>query len=565
MKIPAFLAVSFCFLCLTGFAKPVHAALPDSGTTVKTDLWAYNILNIIRQKAVPGKVLRVAVVDDGFRLTHKSIKDFIFTNEKEVPGNFQDDDQNGYPDDIHGWDISDNDNDVSVPKGKEEVFYHGTYISGVITGIFRQCFGEEASKYLKIIPVKVLSSNAKSTYLADGYKGLKYACDLGADIVCCAWSGGFISEEDKAVISRAVSKGTIIVGSAGNFFTEKVELPSSLPGVFCVAAIDSSMRKEKYSNYGMRIDFSAPGSNVYGPVPLADNSYSYEEGTSPAAAIIAGCAAILKALNPGASSREILDALVVSSRPVDSLNTGFCGKLGSGLPDMAKAINFITDPEVRFTIFNPFLPKGRIFYQRKKSPMSWEIKPSGAYKGIHLYSTIPGSAGQVKIYGPDTLFYSGAVANISNGIFLPGSRFRIELQPGSKLSKQLEFSYYMETIDSTTLYCKDIQYLNAENGIITDNSGNENYANNCSCKWQIKVSEGKRIRIEFEEIDTEPNVDYVWFFEGTSTLQENLLAKFSGKTVPPVIITTTNQVLIWFLTDSHTVGKGWKMRYTAIE
>ena len=192
MKIPAFLAVSFCFLCLTGFAKPVHAALPDSGTTVKTDLWAYNILNIIRQKAVPGKVLRVAVVDDGFRLTHKSIKDFIFTNEKEVPGNFQDDDQNGYPDDIHGWDISDNDNDVSVPKGKEEVFYHGTYISGVITGIFRQCFGEEASKYLKIIPVKVLSSNAKSTYLADGYKGMKYACDLGADIVCCAWSGGFI-------------------------------------------------------------------------------------------------------------------------------------------------------------------------------------------------------------------------------------------------------------------------------------------------------------------------------------------------------------------------------------
>ena len=565
MKIPAFLAVSFCFLCLTGFAKPVHAALPDSGTTVKTDLWAYNILNIIRQKAVPGKVLRVAVVDDGFRLTHKSIKDFIFTNEKEVPGNFQDDDQNGYPDDIHGWDISDNDNDVSVPKGKEEVFYHGTYISGVITGIFRQCFGEEASKYLKIIPVKVLSSNAKSTYLADGYKGLKYACDLGADIVCCAWSGGFISEEDKAVISRAVSKGTIIVGSAGNFFTEKVELPSSLPGVFCVAAIDSSMRKEKYSNYGMRIDFSAPGSNVYGPVPLADNSYSYEEGSSPAAAIIAGCAAILKALNPGASSREILDALVVSSRPVDSLNTGFCGKLGSGLPDMAKAIQFITDPEARFTVFNPLLPKGRIFYQRKKSPMSWEIKPFGAYKGMHLYSTFPESKGQVKIYGPDTLFYSGSVANVSSGIFLPGSRFRIELQPGSKLSKQLEFSYYMETIDSTTLYCKDIQYLNAESGIITDNSGNDNYANNCSCKWQIKVSEGKRIRIEFEEIDTEPNVDYLWFFEGTSTLQENLLAKFSGKTVPPVIITTTNQVLIWFLTDSHTAGKGWKLRYTAIK
>lgn len=62
----------------------------------------------------------MAVVDDGFRLSHKTLKNYIYTNEKEVPGNFQDDDQNGYVDDVQGWDASDGDNDVALPKGREK-------------------------------------------------------------------------------------------------------------------------------------------------------------------------------------------------------------------------------------------------------------------------------------------------------------------------------------------------------------------------------------------------------------------------------------------------------------
>jgi hypothetical protein len=561
MKFILLTVILFWSSLSTGFAIASSYVPSDSSRQKVSDNWAYAILNIVQQKAKAGTIVKVAIVDDGFRLTHKTIRDFIYTNGKETPENFQDDDHNGYTDDIHGWDISDNDNDVSVPKGKENVYYHGTYIAGIIATIFEKCYGEDAIKVLQIIPVKVLSDYARNTYISDGYKGIRYASDLGADIICCAWSGGQLKDEEKSILDAALRKGIIIIGSSGNFYAEKADPPSSYPGVFCVASLDTLLKKSRYSNYGMRIDIAAPGDSVYGPHPLADNAFVHENGTSPAAAIVAGCAAILKAADPGATSSEIFEAIRNTSTPVDSLNMTYCGKLGSGLPDMAKAIQFLVDPEYKFSACSPARPEGQIYFRKKKSRHSWEIHPEGAYKGIHLTSVCPDPQKIIKIYSGDSLWYNGPIGKTSNLIFIPGSRFKIELQPETGLPKNLELSYYMETIDSTSLYCHDVQFPDREEGVIMDGSGHENYANNCSCKWQINVPVGKRIRIEFSNIDTEPNVDFVWIFDGTSTLPENLLAKFSGTNKPPVITSFTNKVLVWFLTDAYHPGKGWEMHY----
>jgi len=565
-KIKSFFLLSFLlFLVLSKADAASVLALPtDTAGKSKSDLWAYLSLNITTQKTIPTRVIRVAVVDDGFRLSHKAIRNYIYTNEKEVPGNFQDDDQNGYMDDIQGWDVSDADNDVSVPVGKEDMYYHGTYITGIITAVFERFYGQEASKYLKIVPVKVLSDKAKNTYLADGYKGIKYASEMGVDIICCAWSGGSASDEEKEIVRNAIAKGIIIVGSTGNFYSEKVETPSSLPGVISVAAVDSALRKEKTSNYGMRVDVSAPGKKVYGAYPLADNSYTYFDGTSPAAAIITGCLAGLKSISPLLTSQELLSAIKNTCIPLDSNNIKQVGKLGAGFPDMSKAIEYLKNPNYKYQSFNPIRPEGLSFYRTKVSPLSWNIKPYGAYKGIHFYSALPGYNGSVKIYNSDSVCYSGKISELYKGIFIGGSVFKVELQQNSKLSKDMAFSYYMETIDSTTLYCKGTQFITQESGTLTDNSGNENYANNSDCKWQLIVPKGKRIRIEFDSMDTQANVDYVSIFDGTATIPDNLLAKFSGTNIPPVITTLSNEVLIWFVTDGTTTGKGWKLKYEAV-
>jgi serine protease len=511
----------------------------------------------------PKKAVTVAVVDDAFLLSHKSINDYIYTNPGEIPGNYVDDDGNGFIDDVHGWDISDADADVSVAKEKRATFYHGTYIAGIITSIFQRLAGTNSS-FLRIIPVKTTADNARMTYLTDGYKGLRYAISLNPDIICCAWSGGNVTDEDKALIKQAAKKGIIIVSSAGNFFCEKIDEPGSMPEVLTVAAVDSANRKFSTSNFGMPVDLSVPGKHIYGPYSTADNAFSYFDGTSPSSAITVGCIAALKAAFPDASQADLLSALKCTATPIDSLNPSFSGKLGAGVPDLTKAVEFLQNPDFRYSCFNPKLPEGTVYFSKKTKTLSWNIAPDGDYHGLHLSANSTDYKGKIRVFADDSLRFDGDIAALRKDLFTAGNRFRLELPKKSLPSKGTSFSYSMETIDSTTLYCKGIQYLTGEYGTISDNSGNENYANNCTAQWQITVPEGKHVLIEFDELDTQPNVDFVWIFEGDSTLPENILAKFSGHNPPPHVLSRTNKVLIWFVTDGAVTSKGWKLRYTAV-
>ena len=268
----------------------------------------FDLLNIPSVKSMEYRPVKIAVVDDGFRLTHNLLKDHIYTNSEEILGNYRDDDGNGIVDDISGWDMSDDDNDVSVPKGKEKEFYHGTYIAGIIINIAKKFFGEDADKFIKIIPVKVRSDLSESSYFFDGYKGIKYAANTDADIILCSWSGGILNSEEKAVLAEALAKGKIIVSSVGNLWRESVDPPASFPGVIAVSGIDSAYRKQKKASFGMRVDLSAPGADILSAHPLADSAYIYDSGTSAAAATIAGVAAIMKSIMPDASTEEILEA-----------------------------------------------------------------------------------------------------------------------------------------------------------------------------------------------------------------------------------------------------------------
>ncbi len=556
-----FLFALLFLIFIPATAQPIAEQVGKS----KAILSAHHALNIVHQQATPRKVITVAVVDDGFRLTHKALNKYIFTNEQEIPNNFQDDDRNGYVDDVQGWDVSNNDNDVSVRHGNEEIFYHGTYIASLIASIFEGFYGDEAANYLRIIPIKAVSDNAKNTYISDGYKGIRYAISLKPDVICCAWSGGNISEDEKALIYQASQEGIMIVASAGNFASEKVEIPASLPGVIAVAALDSTNLKNAKSNFGMRIDIAAPGTQIYGAHPKADNAYVYIDGTSPATALVAGCLAALKAAFPSSSSTDLVDAIKFTSTAIDESNLTYAGKLGAGVPNMQAAIHFLQNPDYKYVNFNPKLPKGKLFISQKKKIKHWDIQPVGAFKGMHLYADIPVTKGDVQVYAEDSLHYSGSINQLRMGIYLSGNHFRIEKPTKTKVPKNFSFSYQMETVDSTTLYCKDTQFIYAEYGTISDNSGAENYANNSACKWQIVVPQGKRVLIEFTHLDTQPNVDNVMIFDGTMTHPDNLLAQFSGSTPPPIIQSHTHEVLIWFVTDSHTTASGWQLNFTALE
>jgi len=533
--------------------------------------WAYDILNIPVAETTTGieRPIVVAVVDDGFRLTHNELKDIIFQHPGEVPGNQLDDDGNDYEDDVNGWDVSDDDNDVSVMLGREKEFPHGTYIASIITQVAKRYFGESASQRIKIMPVKAISDFAQHTYVKDGYNGIKYAIDNGADIVCIPWSGGEPGREERKILKEAHEKGVLLIGSAGNFWEEKVYYPAQSEYVFAVAGIDSNLQRYEKSNFGKEIDISAPAQYIWGAHPEQDNAYIHEFGTSPATAFVAGCAAVLKAINSSLTSNEIEEAIINSATPFSANFHKYGGKMGSGIVNMGDAIDYIINPGTRAEHFSSLRPQGTVIFD-KNSSRTVEIRPPGAYHGFYLepnsFSTSTKEGSKFSIYVNDTVWQTYKLQNLPKKLFVPYSSLVIDAGGIEfKDDEIFKIKYSGKTIDSTTLFCSGTKYYTIDKQIITDGSGDNNYANSCSCKWIITAPIGKTIKFTFTKMNTQGNIDFVYLVDGQTAVPSNFIAKFSGPNMPPVVFSRTNEVLVWFVTDDTVTGEGWEFTYEFVE
>lgn len=538
----------------------------DTAKSLNLSSWAFEALNIPSLDPNVKEEIIVAVIDDGFLLSHNSLKGYIYTNENEIPGNGIDDDKNGYIDDYKGWDVSDNDNDVGISKSNETSHYHGTFIASLVSRIISESFGDKTKNKIRILPIKVLSDHAQTTAIIDGYQGIKYAIAMNADIICTAWSGGIPTSEEKAILIEALQKNILIIGSAGNTNQENVDFPASTTGIHAVAALDTLLKKTADSNYGMKIDLALPGEKVRAAHPTAKNAYFYGRGTSAAAGLAVGCASVLKSIKPSSNPSEIIEALKNTATPLDSINNSYCGKLGSGLPNLSQAVTYLLEPDERAMYFNPTRPEGTIYINSKNKRNEWSINPWGAYQSINIIPEVikrKDEQKKVSLYSEDNLAFQGTLMEMKGGVQIPGSKASIVFPTNQKkhLPSELKLNYYVETIDSTTLYCGETVYIENQEGTITDNSGDENYANKCSCTWNISMPESTQIEFRFSEFDTEAKVDFVWLFDGNSTNPENIIAKFSGSELPPVVTSRTNNVTIWFVTDSKHTGGGWTLHY----
>ena len=557
------------FVCFSYMAvAQSFSGRPDSVISIShPDMKAYDMLHLPELHDIKAKrTIVVAIVDDGFSMTHRDVRNYFSKNSKEIPGNGIDDDHNGYVDDVLGWDVSDGDKDVSIPKGREEDFYHGTMVMSIVIRIAERCFGPHAYDYIRILPVKVLADKYTKASMDDGYDGIAYAVHQGADIIICAWSGGkYDKQKYQSIFDEADKKGITIIGSGGNFYSEQTDPPASISTVYAVGAIDSALHKIKSSNYGAKIDLVAAGDNVYAAHPLRDNTYFYGSGTSSAVSLIGGCATVLKVLAPEAQPREIFSALKNTAVCIDSLNLYYAGRLGAGIPDMSAAADYLLHPKVRHSYFNGHRPVGEILLDKNARQSTWEISPAGGFRGIKF--TLGGRAhsdkDHIEFSTRDSLVARYRINDFPLSVFVPGGYARVVYT--GKHADGLMLHYAGEPVDSPKLYCSGTKSLEGSSGEITDGSGSADYANNCDCKWQITVPEGKHIRLEFDTFSTQARVDYVYVFQGTGTQQENLIAKLSGPNLPPVVVSASNKVLIWFATDPTITGKGWHMRYTATD
>ncbi|WP_127717491.1 S8 family peptidase [Halobacteriovorax sp. HLS] len=284
----------------------------------------------------------VAVVDTGVDYNHEDLKDVMWTNPGEIPGNGIDDDQNGYIDDIHGINTLVRDADGNATMDISDGHSHGTHVSGTIAAKQNNGVGiAGVASNVKIMGIRTVPNSSDETDV-DVAEAFLYAAKNGARIINCSFGkshneGGMLVKDTIDHIGSEY--GVLVVAAAGNS-TQNIDTKLTYPASFesesllVVASTSKWKRLSMFSNYGKKnVDVAAPGSGIYSTTP--GNRYSNMSGTSMASPNTAGVAAELLSRNPNLNVYELKELLmrsVFKSRSYASkTSTG-------GLVDLGRAV-----------------------------------------------------------------------------------------------------------------------------------------------------------------------------------------------------------------------------------
>ncbi len=295
----------------------------------------------------------VAVLDTGVDISHPDIINNIWTNPREIPDNNRDDDNNGYIDDVNGWDFVEDNNHVSPDKdGSQVATSHGTLIAGMIAAEGNNGQGIAGIDWhASIMSVRMLDidGSADSAIAADA---VDYAVDNGADIINMSFAGLNADTVLRTAISRAYAAGVVVVSAMGNDHqdTDAVSVYPACLGttdhdwVIGVASSAEGDTASDFSNFGHNCtDITAPGENIYGLMyhnPAAGYNLLYDggwNGTSMASPVIAGAAALLLSAFPDLTPDQIRNSLKLGVDPL-RLTPDQRGKYGAGRVNLAQAL-----------------------------------------------------------------------------------------------------------------------------------------------------------------------------------------------------------------------------------
>ncbi|WDV44826.1 S8 family serine peptidase [Clostridiaceae bacterium M8S5] len=277
-------------------------SLQNSGQEIEGEIGRAGVdVNIMPAwEITKGKDIIIGVLDTGIDIYHEDLTENIYINQREIKANGIDDDNNGYIDDVTGWDFVNGDNSVYDGANYD---MHGTAVAGIIAAKSNEKGITGVAPKVKIMPLKFI--NGTSGYTCDAIQAIEYAMQEGVKIINCSFGG---SDNNYALKDSMKNSGILFITSAGNRGGNVLTHPTypacfNIPNVLSVASITNMGVLSKYSGYGKYIDVAAPGEKIMTTMP--ENEYNTFSGTSAAAAHVTAIAALLKSNEPQLTNTQI--------------------------------------------------------------------------------------------------------------------------------------------------------------------------------------------------------------------------------------------------------------------
>ncbi len=234
---------------------------------------------------------------------------------------------------------------------------HGTWMASLIAGHghddgFSGVIG--VAPQARILSIRVIPDRADphykryerepETFIQQSLaRGIDYAVAHGARVISMSIGYSAPSAAVRRALQAAYDHGVVVVASAGNSggpsgssrAGEAPEsFPANYPGVISVGAVKSSGAVAGFSSDNLSVQVAAPGVNV--PAQGRDGQYWLVSGTSPACALVAGIAAIIKSKYPGLAPDLVAGAM--TSTTTDRPARGYDSQVGFGIVDAAAAL-----------------------------------------------------------------------------------------------------------------------------------------------------------------------------------------------------------------------------------
>ena len=253
----------------------------------------------------------VAIIDTGIDIYHPDLAEYIWVNEGEEAENEEDDEGNGYADDLYGWNFYGNNNELYTEDYPLSAA-HGTHIAGMIAKT-----AEEYDADVQIMVLKVFEDG--KAYTSDILAAIDYAVANGAEIINCSFGS---ASENPALAEKLLNVEALVVAAAGNNRRDLDEEPVypaayQFGNIISVASTNEDDGFSYYSNYGIEtIDMAARGRDMVSSLPEEEEGLM--SGTSMSAGLVTAAAAVLldaRALD----TEELREELLLSADKLSNL------------------------------------------------------------------------------------------------------------------------------------------------------------------------------------------------------------------------------------------------------